>query len=84
MSSSVANWTEVLATSNHSDGKPGDFVSRWLCLTRASVFPMTLTSGLIGGLLAAGHPRANWRYFAVSLLGLVAAHACNNLMNDYS
>jgi len=83
VSSYVANWKEVLITSNLSEGKPVDFVSRWLILTRASVFPMTLTSGLIGGLLAAGHPRANWRYFAVSLLGLVAAHACNNLMNDY-
>ena len=83
MSSYVANWKEVLSTSNLSDKKPVDFVSRWLILTRAAVFPMTLTSGLIGGLLAIGHPDADWRYFTVSLLGLVAAHACNNLMNDY-
>jgi 1,4-dihydroxy-2-naphthoate polyprenyltransferase len=83
MSSYVANWKEVLTTSNLAPGRPVDFVSRWLILTRASVFPMTLTSGLIGGLLAAGNPHANWTYFAVSLLGLVAAHACNNLMNDY-
>ena len=47
MSSYVANWKEVLATSNLSEGKPVDFVSRWLILTRASVFPMTLISGLI-------------------------------------
>jgi 1,4-dihydroxy-2-naphthoate polyprenyltransferase len=83
MSSLVANWKEVLTTTNLPAGRPVDAVSRWLILTRASVFPMTLTSGLIGGLLAAGHPRANGWYFAVSLLGLVAAHACNNLMNDY-
>jgi 1,4-dihydroxy-2-naphthoate polyprenyltransferase len=83
MASYVANWKEVLATSNLSAGKPVDFVSRWLILTRAAVFPMTLTSGLIGGLLAWGHPRSNWGYFGASLLGLVAAHACNNLMNDY-
>jgi 1,4-dihydroxy-2-naphthoate polyprenyltransferase len=83
MGSYVANWKEVLTTTNLSAGKPVDFVSRWLILTRAAVFPMTLTSGLIGGLLAAGHPRANWLYFGVSLLGLVVAHACNNLMNDY-
>jgi 1,4-dihydroxy-2-naphthoate octaprenyltransferase len=83
MNSYVANWKEVLSTSNLSEQKPVDFVSRWLILTRAAVFPMTLTSGLIGGLLAAGQPGANWGYFAVSLLGIVAAHACNNLMNDY-
>jgi 1,4-dihydroxy-2-naphthoate octaprenyltransferase len=53
----VANWKQVLATSNLAPGKPVDFVSRWLILTRAAVFPMTLTSGLIGGLLAWGHPR---------------------------
>jgi len=83
VTSYVANWREVLTTTNLSEGKPVDFVSRWLILTRAAVFPMTLTSGLIGGLLAAGHPNANWKFFAVSILGLVAAHACNNLMNDY-
>ena len=83
MASVLASWKEVLTTTNLSEGAPVDFVSRWLILTRASVFPMTLTSGLIGGLLAAGHPRAHWSYFVVSLLGLVAAHACNNLMNDY-
>ncbi|MGH7896984.1 MAG: prenyltransferase [Candidatus Binatia bacterium] len=79
----VANWKEVLTTTNLRPGRPVDFVSRWLILTRAAVFPMTLTSGLIGGLLAAGHPQANWAYFAIGLVGLIAAHACNNLMNDY-
>lgn len=83
MESLLGNWKEVLSTTNLSPGKRMDFVSRWLILTRASVFPMTLTSGLIGGLLALGHPRANWIYFALSLIGLVVAHACNNLMNDY-
>ena len=83
MASLLASWKEVLTTTHLSEGKHVDFVSRWLILTRAAVFPMTLTSGLIGGLLAVGHPGANWRYFTVSLLGLVAAHACNNLMNDY-
>jgi 1,4-dihydroxy-2-naphthoate octaprenyltransferase len=83
MASLLASWKEVLTTTHLSEGKQVDFVSRWLILTRASVFPMTLTSGLIGGLLAAGDPEARWSYFAISLLGLVAAHACNNLMNDY-
>jgi 1,4-dihydroxy-2-naphthoate octaprenyltransferase len=45
---------------------------------------MTLTSGLIGGLLAgatAPHPR--WGLFALALVGLVIAHAANNMINDY-
>ncbi len=83
MSSLVANWKEVLSTTNLPEGRPVDFVSRWLILTRAAVFPMTLFSGLIGGLLAAAHPEADWGCFALSIIGLVVAHAANNLMNDY-
>ena len=37
-----------------------DAVSRWLLITRASVFPMTILSALIGGLLAAGTPGADF------------------------
>ncbi|MEA2624516.1 MAG: 1,4-dihydroxy-2-naphthoate polyprenyltransferase [Candidatus Binatota bacterium] len=77
------NWREVLLTGNLSDERRMDFVSRWLIMTRATVFPMTLTSGLIGGVLALGRPEADWRYFALALIGLLAAHGCNNLMNDY-
>jgi 1,4-dihydroxy-2-naphthoate octaprenyltransferase len=58
-------------------------VSRWLLITRASVFTMTLTSGLIGGLLAVGAPGARWGLFALALAGLVIAHAANNMINDY-
>jgi 1,4-dihydroxy-2-naphthoate octaprenyltransferase len=45
---------------------------------------MTLTSGLIGGLLAAATaPSTHWGYFSLALIGLVFAHACNNMINDY-
>jgi 1,4-dihydroxy-2-naphthoate octaprenyltransferase len=60
-----------------------DPVSRWLLITRASVFPMTIISALVGGLLAVGAPGANWSYFSLALLGLVIAHAANNMINDY-
>ncbi|MGH7804538.1 MAG: prenyltransferase, partial [Candidatus Binatia bacterium] len=77
------NWREVLLTGNLSADRRVDVVSRWLLMTRAAVFPMTLVSGAIGGLLALGHPEANAGLFALALLGLLAAHAANNLMNDY-
>ena len=83
MASAVANWGEILRTQNLSAGKPMDLVSRWLLITRASVFPMTLTSGAIGGLLAVRAPHTNWLYFAAALLGLLVAHAANNMINDY-
>ena len=84
--SRVQNWADVLRTQNLSPGREMDLVSRWLLITRASVFPMTITSGVIGGLLAVAGPapvQAHWLYFFEALLGLVLAHAANNMINDY-
>src|SRR6266849_10298317 len=78
------SWRQIIARGNLPEGRAIDGLSRWLLITRACVFSMTLTSGLIGGLLAAataGAPR--WGYFALALLGLVIAHAANNMINDY-
>ena len=79
----LGNWTEVLTTQNLASNKPMDVVSRWLLIVRASVFTMTLTSALIGGLLAVGAPTADWTAFWLAVLGLVVAHAANNMINDY-
>jgi 1,4-dihydroxy-2-naphthoate octaprenyltransferase len=83
MASSIQNWGEILRTQNLSSDRGMDTVSRWLLITRASVFPMTIISALIGGLLAANAPGANWLYFGLAFIGLVAAHAANNMINDY-
>jgi 1,4-dihydroxy-2-naphthoate octaprenyltransferase len=86
MASVVQNWGEILRTQNLSPDKPVDLVSKWLLIIRASVFPMTFISGAIGGLLAASAPSApdtSWVYFGVALLGLLLAHAANNMINDY-
>jgi 1,4-dihydroxy-2-naphthoate octaprenyltransferase len=86
MGQRLRNWRTVLATSNLPRGAAMDGVSKWLLITRASVFSMTLTSGLIGGLLAvisAGAGDVNWWYFALSMIGLTLAHASNNMINDY-
>jgi 1,4-dihydroxy-2-naphthoate octaprenyltransferase len=83
------NWSEVLRTQNLASLRAGakpDLLSRWLLITRASVFPMTLTSGLLGGLLAVAGPTpvaAHWGLFALALLGLLVAHAANNMINDW-
>jgi len=85
MASALRNWGEIIRTQNLSSDKAIDPVSRWLLITRASVFPMTIISSLIGGLLAAGAPDAdaNLLLFALALVGLVIAHAANNMINDY-
>jgi len=79
----LGNWGEILQTQNLSGDRIMDPVSRWLLITRASVFPMTIFSALIGGLLAVGAPGANWACFSLALVGLVVAHAANNMINDY-
>ncbi|MBI5285469.1 MAG: hypothetical protein HY874_10285, partial [Chloroflexi bacterium] len=74
------NWRVVIATANLPRGAEMDAVSKWLLITRAAVFSMTLTSGLIGGLLAISTDRdsVQWGYLALAMLGLVLAHAANN------
>src|SRR5437762_11687874 len=80
----VDSWRRIIATGNLPEGRAMDAVSRWLLITRACVFSLTLTSGLIGGLLAAATGSApRWGLFALALVGLVIAHACNNMINDY-
>jgi 1,4-dihydroxy-2-naphthoate octaprenyltransferase len=77
----LTRWREVLRTTNPPEGQM-DAVSKWLVLTRAAVLPMTLTAGIVAGLLAVRAKGFNAGWFAVALLGIVLAHASNNLMND--
>ena len=59
-----------------------DLVSRWLIATRAAVFIMTAVSAGIGGLLALRDGVFSGPRFLACVLGLVFAHATNNLLND--
>ncbi|MGH7894377.1 MAG: prenyltransferase, partial [Candidatus Binatia bacterium] len=78
------NWRYALTQGNIPKGRAIDPVTKWLLIVRACVFPMTLTSGLIGGLLAAATaPTPQWGYCALACVGLVLAHAANNMINDY-
>jgi 1,4-dihydroxy-2-naphthoate octaprenyltransferase len=77
----LARWRYVLRTTNPPEGRI-DPVSRWLVLTRAAVLPMTITAGAIAGLLAVHHKGFDSRLYALALVGIVLAHAANNLMND--
>src|SRR5215470_12116997 len=84
LSGLLDNWRSILAQGNLPKGRAIDGVSRWLLITRACVFSMTITSALIGGLLAAATATApNWGYFTLALVGLVLAHAANNMINDF-
>jgi 1,4-dihydroxy-2-naphthoate octaprenyltransferase len=82
-------WKEILETANPPVARPLDTVGKWLVITRAAVFPMTIWSGLIGGLLAveaartSGGAAVDWGLFLIAVVGLVLSHAANNMINDY-
>ena len=84
-------WKTAYSTANLPAGMttPPDAISKWIVITRAAVFSMTVTSGLIGGLLAVGAERllggfaVDYGLLALAVLGLVVAHAANNMINDY-
>jgi 1,4-dihydroxy-2-naphthoate octaprenyltransferase len=81
-------WKEILETANPPEVRPLDTVGKWLVITRAAVFPMTIWSGLIGALLAVaaagvGGVSVDYGLLTLSVVGLVLAHAANNMINDY-
>lgn len=81
----VAMWGKALRIMprvSKEEWKALDIVSRWLIATRSAVFVMTAASAALGGLLAYRDGHFSWLFFAACMLGLVFAHATNNLIND--
>jgi 1,4-dihydroxy-2-naphthoate octaprenyltransferase len=81
----LSNWRYVMSHPTLPEGVEMDSVSKWMIVTRAGVFTMTATSGLIGGLLAIATPSVtvNYWFLALAVIGLVVSHAANNMINDY-
>jgi 1,4-dihydroxy-2-naphthoate polyprenyltransferase len=61
-----------------------DFVSKWLISTRAAVLVMTFISAALAGLFALRDGKFNLVSWLALTLGLILAHATNNLFNDYT
>jgi 1,4-dihydroxy-2-naphthoate octaprenyltransferase len=84
----LSRWKMVLDGCNIPQIELADSVTRWLVISRACVFSMSLTSGMMGLLIAAeqaarGGAPVNWLFGILAVLGVVIAHAANNLINDY-
>lgn len=60
-----------------------DFFSKWLIATRSVVLIMTFLSSAIGGLLAYKAGKFQFLPWLLSCIGLILAHATNNLLNDF-
>ena len=61
-----------------------NWASRWLIMVRAVVLVMTLSSVSVGIVLAAIDTTLQWDRVLALLVGLTMAHACNNLVNDWT
>src|SRR5512136_2571387 len=83
----VAMWRKALQVIPHvskEEWQKLDLISKWLIATRAAVLVMTFLSGAIAGILAAQAGKFNLGYWLLVTIGLIFAHATNNLLNDYT
>jgi 1,4-dihydroxy-2-naphthoate octaprenyltransferase len=61
-----------------------DVISKWLISTRAAVLIMTFISAALAGLFAWRDSSFSLLPWLVLTLGLILAHASNNIFNDYT
>jgi 1,4-dihydroxy-2-naphthoate octaprenyltransferase len=59
-----------------------DVISRWLISTRAAVLVITFIPAVIAGALAARDGKFNLGLWLMLAIGLIMAHAVNNIVND--
>ena len=79
----LTRWKMAIDGCNVPQLEIADSVTRWLVISRACVFSMSLTSGMIGLLIAAEQGTVNWLFGFLAVIGVVFAHAANNLINDW-
>jgi 1,4-dihydroxy-2-naphthoate polyprenyltransferase len=83
----VKMWGRALAQMpklSQSEWQVLDPVAKWLIACRASVLFMTFTAAALGGLMAWRAGVFDWNLWLATVLGLMFAHATNNLLNDYT
>ena len=81
----VAMWARainVIPRVSKEEWNTLDVISRWLIATRSAVLVMTFNSAAIAGLLAARDGGFNFLLWLMVTVGLLFAHATNNLVND--
>src|SRR5512147_1389587 len=83
----VAMWSKalrIIPRISKDEWNHLDVISKWLISTRAAVLIMTFISAAIAGLLAILAGKFNFVPWLVMAIGLVLAHATNNLLNDFT
>lgn len=83
----VAIWRkalQVIPNVSKEEWDSLDIISKWLISTRAAVLIMTFISAAIAGILAIQQGMFNFWLWGLVVIGLIFAHATNNLLNDYT
>ena len=82
-----AMWRKALQIIPHvskEEWQQLDIISKWLIASRAAVLIMTFLSGAIAGIFAFRTAEFDFLKWFLVTLGLILAHATNNLLNDYT
>jgi 1,4-dihydroxy-2-naphthoate octaprenyltransferase len=83
----VSMWRKALQVIPHvskDEWNRLDVISKWLISTRAAVLVMTFLSAALAGIFAFRAQKFNLGYWLLIVVGLILAHATNNLLNDYT
>ena len=83
----IPTWSEVLTKIpriNKQDWQAMSLIKRWFVATRSAVFVMTLFSAGIGLIAALRFEHFDVINAVLVVIGLVLAHATNNLLNDWT
>jgi 1,4-dihydroxy-2-naphthoate octaprenyltransferase len=75
---------QVIPRISQAEWEELDIISKWLISTRAAVLIMTFISAAIAGILAIHDGSFSFGRWFLLVIGLIMAHATNNLLNDYT
>lgn len=67
---------------NEAEWRELDVIARWLIATRSAVLVMTFIPCAMAGILAYRDGVFSWPLWALTTIGLIMAHATNNILND--
>ncbi len=81
----IKKWRHLIKTCNLPEGAEIDLISRFLLMIRPCVLSLTSYAAIIGALFAVekhGYRDVNWFFFLIAWIGVLIAHATNNMLND--
>jgi 1,4-dihydroxy-2-naphthoate octaprenyltransferase len=81
----VSMWVkaiQIIPRMSKEEWKKLDVVAKWLVMTRFAVMIMTFNSAAVAGILAWKDGEFNFLLWLLVAVGLIMAHATNNMLND--